>query len=89
MVPILGDIGKMGKISEGAQDRHRLIGAQSAQERSEPLTGIRIGVAFEGDTKLPDRLDQRVRLFPFLFTYRVAEHLTKKADIVDERQFFC
>src|ERR1700685_76512 len=52
MVPILGNIGKMGEISEGAQDRHCLVGGQSAQECAELLTGIRIGVAFKGDTEL-------------------------------------
>jgi hypothetical protein len=77
----------MREISKSAQYRHRLIGGQSAQERAELTTGIRIGVAFEGDTQLSDGLDQLVRLFPFLLTY-CTEQLTKKADIVDERQFF-
>ena len=57
------------------------------QQRAEFLTGIPVGVAFERDTKLPDRLDQLECLYAFLFAYRVAEHLTKQADIVDERQF--
>jgi hypothetical protein len=74
IMPILGDIGKMREISEGAQ------------ECAELPAGIRIGLAFEGDAEFPDRLDQLERLFPILFTDCVAEHLTEQADI-DERQF--
>jgi hypothetical protein len=62
IVPVLSNVGKMREISKSAQYRHRLIGGQSAQERAELTTVIRIGVAFEGDTQLSDGLCFRFTL---------------------------
>ena len=87
VMPILGDIGQVGKVTEGARDHDRLFRRQAAQDRVERTAGFDIRVALQGNTKTADIFDPREHDVTFLLADGVAEDLTEQPDVVEKRRF--
>ena len=83
---VLGDVGEMREIAEGAHDRERLVGAEAVEDRLELAPGAGLVVAMEADRGLADLLDERVGLLALLLAHRVAEDAAEQADVVAQRQ---
>ena len=82
---VLGDIGEMGEIAEGAHDRQRLVGAEGIEHRLELAPRAGLVVAVEADRGLADLLDERVGFLALLLAHRVAENAAEQADVVAQR----
>jgi hypothetical protein len=82
---VLGDIGEVGEIAEGAHDRERLFGVEAVEDRLELAPRAGLVVAVEADRGLADLLDELVGLLALLFTHGVAENSAEKADVVAQR----
>ena len=85
VVLVLGDVGEMGEVAEGAHDRERLIGGETVERRLELAPGAGLVVAMEADRRLPDLLDERVGLLALLLAHRVAEDAPEQAYVVAQR----
>ena len=82
---VLGDVGEMREVAEGAHDRQRLVGAERVEDRLELAPRAGLVVAVEADRGLADLLDERVGLLALLLAHRVAEDAAEQADVVAQR----
>ena len=85
VVLVLGDVGEMREVAEGAHDGERLVGGEAVERRLELAQGAGLVVAVEADRGLPDLLDERVGLLALLLAHRVAEDAAEQADVVAQR----
>lgn len=85
-VLVLGNIGKMEEIAEGADDAQRLIRRQRVENAFQLALGRFVAIAVELFRRLPDALHDIENLFAFLFPHRVAEQAAKNADILPQRK---
>ena len=86
VVLILGDIGEMREIAEGAHDRERLVGVEAVERRLEFAPRADLVVAMEADRGLADALDEVENLRAFLLAHGVAEHAAEQADVLAQRR---
>ena len=82
MMLVLGDIGEMREVGEGANDRQRLVGAERVERGFQLAPGGRLVVAVEADRGLTDLLDEREGLLALLLAHRVAEDAAEQADVL-------
>ena len=73
VVAVLGDIGQVAEIAEGADHRHRLVGRQVLQQAVEHAPGAGVGLQAVGHRELAHAFDQLVGLGAFLLADDVAE----------------
>ena len=85
VVLVLGDVGEMREIAEGAHDRERLVGRQAVEHRLQLAPRAGLVVAMEADRGLPDLLDELVGLLALLLAHRVAEDAAEQPDVVAQR----
>ena len=85
VVLVLGDVGEMREIAEGAHDREGLVGAEAVEDRLELAPRGRLVVAVEADRGLADLLDERVGLLALLLAHGVAEDAAEQADVLAQR----
>src|SRR5271170_1209892 len=86
MVLILGDVGEMREIAEGADDAQRLIVVEAVERRLQFAAGANLVIPVETDRGLADALQEFVDLAALLFAHRVAEKATEQADIGAQRR---
>ena len=82
---ILGDIGEMREIAEGADDGQRLGGRERAQQRVELLIGLHVAIAADGDGQAADGLDPLEGGDALLIAHRVAEQTAEQANVGEQR----
>ena len=85
VVLVLGDIGQMREIAEGAHDRERLVVVEAVERGGELAPRAALVVAMEADRGLPDSLDNHVNVGAFLLAHGVAEDAAEQADVVAQR----
>ena len=81
MVLVLGDVGQLQEIAEGADDGLRRVARQRIEEGSEFGAGGRIALPGEAHGGLADALDNFENLITFLLTHGVAERPAKEPDV--------
>ena len=86
MVQVLGDVGEVREVAEGADDPGGLLGRQAVEQGLELVPRGLVLVAMEADGGLADALDQGEHGLAFLGPYRVAEDGAEQADVVAQRQ---
>ena len=86
VVLILGDIGEMRKIAEGAHDAHGLAGRHAVEDDFELAPRRLVVVAVEPDRGLPDAFDQVEHIGALLVAHGVAEDTSQERDVVSHSQ---
>ena len=87
MVPVLGQIGQVAEIGEGADHADRLVAAKSGQQLLEGAVGFVVGVTAKGHRKFADLLDQVESRLAVLVPDHVAQNAAQQADVFDQRAF--
>ncbi|MGX1321105.1 hypothetical protein AB7M17_004558 [Bradyrhizobium sp. USDA 377] len=82
VVLVLGDVGKVREIAEGADDPHSLGGRHAVEDLLELAAGEPVLVAVEPDRGLPDALDQVEHVGALLVAHGVAQDAPEQADVV-------
>ena len=83
---VLGDVGEVREIAEGADDAERLVGRQAAHDRLQLLPGGLVGVAVELDAGAPDVFDELEHRIALLGAHRVAQDAPEQPDVVAQRE---
>jgi hypothetical protein len=87
VLAILGDVGQVREIAEGADHAHRLVGGQVLQQPVQHPPGAGVLVDAVGHRQLAHALDQLEGGQPFLFPDDLAEQASEQADVLDQRAF--
>ena len=58
VVPVLGQVGEMAEVGEGADHAHRLLAGERLEQALQRLVGLMVGIAAERHRQLADALDQ-------------------------------
>src|SRR4051812_18489182 len=82
VVLILGDVGEMREITEGADDAHGPGGRQVVEDIFQLAPGGAVLVAMEAHRALPDALDDLEYLRALLIAHGVAENPAQQPDIL-------
>ncbi len=85
VVPVLGDVGQMAEVAEGADHAHHLVGGQVLQQPVEHAAGAGVGLQPVRHRELAHALDQFESLLAFLLADHVAEDAAEQPDVLDER----
>jgi hypothetical protein len=85
-VLVLGDVGEVREVAEGADDLGRAAAGERVQRRLELGAGGLVLVAVEADRGLADALDDVVHDLALLEPHRVAEEPPEQPDVVAQRQ---
>jgi hypothetical protein len=85
VVAILGDVGQVREVAEGADHADGLVTRQILEQAIERAAGL--GVAFQpvGHRELAHAFDQLERLLAFLLADGVAEDAAEQADVLHQR----
>jgi hypothetical protein len=86
VVQVLGDVGEVREVAEGADDPGGLLGRQAIEHGLELGPRGLVLVAMEADRGLADALDQGEHGLTFLGPHRVAEDGAEQADVLAQRQ---
>ena len=78
---VLGDIGEMRKIAEGANDAHGIVERHAVQDAFELAACRLVVVAMETHRRRADPFDQVEDRATFLIAHRVAKHPAQQPDI--------
>ncbi len=84
MVLVLGDVGQLQEIAEGANDGLRRVARQRVEEGGELGAGAQIAITGKTNRRLADALDKLKNGFAFLLAHRIAEDTAKVSDVVAE-----
>ena len=84
VVLVLGNVGEVREIAEGADDPHRVGGRHAVEDLFELAAGEPVLVAVEPDRGLPDALDQVEHVGALLVAHGVAEDAPEQADVVPQ-----
>src|SRR5438128_1530619 len=85
---VFGDVGKLGKVAERADDLDALTMREAIQCRLELAPRCFIFVAVEADRGPANALNDCENRLAFLAADRIAENAAEKPDIVTQRQIF-
>ena len=88
VVLVLGDVGEVGEIAEGAHDPQGLADRHAVEDQFQFAPGRLVVVAMEPDRGLPDAFDQVEHVGPLLVAHGVAEDAAEQADIVAQARVF-
>jgi len=83
---VLGDVGEMREIAEGADDADGLVVRQAADDGLELLARGLVRVAVEAQRGLADALDEGEGLIAFLGVHRLAEDTAEEPYVVAQRR---
>ena len=89
LVDVLGNVGEMREVAEGAHDVQHLGDGQRIQQRGKLLArnvGIRPVRATEADRRLADRLGPGIAVLPRLRPQHLAQHPAQQARVLLERE---
>ena len=86
MVLVLGDVGEVREVAEGAHHVDGLVAGQGIQRGLQLAAGGVVLVAAEADRALADRLDQVEHGLALLGAHGVAEQAAEQADVFAEGQ---
>ena len=84
VVLVLGDVGQLQEVAEGADDGLGGVARQRVEQAGQFIAGGRIAVAGEAYGGLSDALDNLKDCLAFLFADRIAEDAAEQADVVAE-----
>ncbi len=84
LVLILGNVGEMREIAEGAHDLDGAVVREAVEHGFELAPGAGVALAPERDRDLPDALDRRKDGLALLLADGVAEHASDQPDIVPQ-----
>ena len=87
VMAVLGEIGQMAEVGEGADHAHRLLARQRLEQPLERPVRPRVGVAAKGDRQFADPLDQLVGSHAFLVADHVSQDPAEQPDVLDQRPF--
>ena len=82
VVLILGDVGKMREIAEGADDKHGLVRRHAVEDGLQFATRRLVVVTMKADRGLADAFDQIEHGFSFLIAHGIAENASEQPDVV-------
>src|SRR5437870_5564713 len=82
IVLVLGDVGEMRKIAEGAHDAYGFCRRETIEEVFQLAPGKPVLVAMEPDRGLPDALDDVEHLRALLIADGIAENPPEQPDIL-------
>ena len=85
VVAVLGDVGKVREVAEGANHADRLVTGEILQQAIERAAGLRVALEAIGHRQLPDALDQLEGLLAVLLADHVAQDAPEEADVLDQR----
>ena len=85
---VLGDVGEMGEVAEGADDGEGAAHRQAAHDLLQLLARALVGVAMELHPGAADVLDQLEHFLAFLGAHGVAEDPAEQPDVVTQRGVF-
>ena len=85
VVPVLGDVGQVREVAEGADHADGVLAAQAREQPVEVAPGALVALQPVGDRELADPLDELVRCVAFLLADHVAEDAPEQTDVVDQR----
>ncbi len=85
VVAVLGDVGQVREIAEGADHAHRLVARQVLQQPVEHRAGAGVLLQPVGHRQLAHPLDELERGLAFLFMDHLAEDAAEQADVLDQR----
>src|SRR5580698_5377426 len=88
VVLVLGDIGQMREITEGAHDANGDLGRHAVEDGFQFKPRRPVIVPVEPDRGLPDALDQIEYIGAFLVAYGIAEDAAKQPDVFAEPYVF-
>ena len=86
MVLVLGDVGEVREVAEGADDADRLPDRQGGDDCLQRLARRIIGIAVEPERGLADLLDEIEGLAAVLSANRLAQDAAQQTDVVAERR---
>ena len=87
VVAVLGQVGQVAEIGEGADDAHRLSARKRLEQAFQRLVCFVVRIAPERHRQLADALDQFVGLEAFLLADHVAQNAAQQADVIHQRTF--
>ena len=87
VVAVLGQVGQVRKIGEGADHADRLVAREVLEQCLERLVGLLVGVAPKGHRQRAHLLDQRIGRHPFLVADHIAQDAAEQPDVLDQRPF--
>ena len=82
VVPVLGEVGQVAEIGEGADHADRLVAAQAGEQLLECVVGLLVGMATKGHRQLADLFDQFEGVSAVLVADHVAQDAAQQADIL-------
>ena len=88
VVLVLGDVGEVRKIAEGAHDAHGLADRHAVEDQFQLAPRRLVVVAMEPDRGLPDALDQVEHVGALLVAHGVAEDAPEQPDVVAQPGIF-
>ena len=84
VVLILGDVGEVGEIAEGAHDPQGLADRHAVEDQFQLAPRRLVVVAVEPDRGLPDALDQVEHVGALLVAHGIAEDAPEQPDFLPE-----
>jgi hypothetical protein len=88
VVLVLGDVGEMRKIAEGAHDAHGLAGRHAVEDQFQFAPRRLVVVAVEPDRGLPDALDQVEHVGALLVAHGIAKDAPEQPDVIAQPGIF-
>ena len=85
VVAVLGQVGEMREVAEGAHHRHRLLDRQVLQQPVERAAGLCVALEPVGHRQLADALDQLEGRRALLLADHVAEDAAEQPNVLDHR----
>ena len=82
VVLVLGDVGEVRKIAEGADDAHGLGGRHAVEDEFQLAPRRPVVVAMEPDRGLPDAFDQVEHVGALLIAHGIAEDAPEQPDVL-------
>ena len=87
MVAVLGQIGQVTEVGEGADHADRLLRRKRLEQGLERAVGLLVGVTAEGHRQLAYALDQLVGFDAFLLANHITQHAPEQADVFHQGFF--
>jgi hypothetical protein len=85
VVQVLGDVGEVREVAEGAHHDHGVVGAEPVEDGLQLGPRLGVVVAVEGDRAATDALDEVEGVRALLLAHGVAEQAAEQADVLAQR----
>ena len=87
VMAVLGQVGQVAEVGEGADHAHRLVAAERGQQFLERPVGARVGVAAIRHRQLAHLLDRVVGAGALLLANHVTQDAPEQANVQGQREF--